>query len=513
MYRRVIGLCLLTLFICPCTAAPSSTNLVVTTTPHVTVTRGRDVILPCWLSPQQNAEDLEVRWYRTNRFDSPVMHYQSKTFKHEEAAYVDRVSFGLKDAASGGLNSGDVSLKLLNVTTKDAGDFVCYVSSSQGYDSAPVNLLVTASGSPPFLSVVWGEDDKVNVSCESEGWYPQPVLRWSDKKQDVKPQSLVYKNLSSGLFLVHSWLLLSSTSEPSCSVGLSDKEVKEAKVSLGPLPKTAKPESGPSPGGWEAFGVLLVVALVLAALGVMYYRKKVRNTQSGRDQIDGNGLSETQKLLPRGVVQPTSISEARNHYVNVKLEDRNNPYLMVKDNRVREAHIEFPDGDMVTCITAIKGTSGFSSGKHYWEVSMRINEKLGIKQSWWVGVTSAAEIPNNSSTSFPNTSNGFWFLSSSPKRADSFQFSTQPEILIPLHSRPVTVGVYLDRDSGELSFYNVEEKTLIGSFTATFKGEIFPLFNPGKRDTSPMEILHREVQSQTGDEGNCAGSAENKTET
>lgn len=200
--------------------------------------------------------------------------------------------------------------------------------------------------------------------------------------------------------------------------------------------------------------------------------------------------------------------------VNVKLEDRNNPYLKVAGNRVREAHIEFPDGDMVTCVTAIKGTSGFSSGKHYWEVSMRSkNIEQDIKQSWWVGVTSAAEIPNNSSTSFPNTSNGFWFLSSSPKRANSFQFSTQPEILIPLHSRPETVGVYLDRDSGELSFYNVEQKTLIGSFTATFKGEIFPLFNPGKRDTSPMEILHREVQSQTGDEGNCAGSAENKTET
>lgn len=103
---------------------------------------------------------------------------------------------------------------------------------------------------------MWGEDDKVNVSCESEGWYPQPVLRWSDKKQDVKPQSLVYRNLSSGLFLVHSWLLLSSTSEPSCSVGLSDKEVKEAKVSLGPLHKTLEP-------GKETFCVCVIVILCL----------------------------------------------------------------------------------------------------------------------------------------------------------------------------------------------------------------------------------------------------------
>lgn len=110
---------------------------------------------------------------------------------------------------------------------------------------------------------MWGEDDKVNVSCESEGWYPQPVLRWSDKKQDVKPQSLVYKNLSSGLVLVHSWLLLSSTSEPSCSVGLSDKEVKEAKVSLGPLPKTAK-------AGKENFCVCVIVILSLFVFDCKY---------------------------------------------------------------------------------------------------------------------------------------------------------------------------------------------------------------------------------------------------
>uniref|UniRef100_A0A3Q2VJD1 Ig-like domain-containing protein n=1 Tax=Haplochromis burtoni TaxID=8153 RepID=A0A3Q2VJD1_HAPBU len=120
----------------------ASTNLVVTTTSPVTGTRGHQVTLPCWLSPQQNAEELEVRWYRTNRFDSPVMHYQSKKFKYE-GSYVGRVSFGLKDAASGGLNSGDVSLKLLNVTIEDTGYYICLVSSSQGYDRSPVNLLVT----------------------------------------------------------------------------------------------------------------------------------------------------------------------------------------------------------------------------------------------------------------------------------------------------------------------------------------------------------------------------------
>lgn len=110
----------------------------------VSATPGHATTLPCWLSQQLSAEDLEIRWYRPEGFDTPVMHYQSKQFKSpQEASYVGRVSFGLKDAASAGLKAGDVSLKLLNVTTEDAGDYVCYVSSSKGYDSANVQLFVT----------------------------------------------------------------------------------------------------------------------------------------------------------------------------------------------------------------------------------------------------------------------------------------------------------------------------------------------------------------------------------
>lgn len=426
------------------------------------------------------------------------MHYQSNAFKApQEASYVGRVSFGLKDAASGGLKTGDVSLELLNVTTKDAGDYICYVSSSQGYDSAAVQLLVTEMGGQPFLSAVWTEDNRVNVSCESEGWFPQPVLRWSDKNQDLTPGGLLYRNASSGLVSVHSWCLLPPSSELSCSVGLPGKEAKEAKVRLETARTESESSSESSGGGWVAFGLLLVATLVAAAVGALYYRKKGKKRQS--DQIDGKNYQsvnheENEKLLNK---EAGRLSEASGHHVNVTLEDTNNPCLMVKDNKVRDARIDFPDGDMVTCLTAIKGTPGFSSGKHYWEVSLWKNQ-TGFKQSWWVGVTSVDKIPDDCNIS-ANTSNGFWFLSSSPKRDDSFQFSTEPKILIPVRSRPQTVGVYLDRDIGEISFYNVEDKSLIGSFTATFKGEIFPLFNPGKGDISPMEIIQRE--------GNCVDSA------
>ena len=133
-----------------------------------------------------------------------------------------------------------------------------------------------------------------------------------------------------------------------------------------------------------------------------------------------------------------------------------------------------------------------------------------VKQSWWVGVTKATDFPLQGDA-LSNPSNGFWFLSSSPERADSFQLNTEPKVLLPVRSRPRTVGVYLNYDSGELSFYNVEDESVIGSVTATFQGEVFPFFNPGKDDQVPMEILKRTEQGQCNDTGNNERAQEPKS--
>lgn len=106
---------------------------------------GHTTTLPCWVNPPQSVEDLEVRWYRGSHFDSPIILYREKmgVYESPDASYVGRVSFGSKDAESGGLATGDVSLKLANVTLEDAGVYTCYVSSDQDHDHASVSLLVT----------------------------------------------------------------------------------------------------------------------------------------------------------------------------------------------------------------------------------------------------------------------------------------------------------------------------------------------------------------------------------
>uniref|UniRef100_A0A3B3BSJ9 Ig-like domain-containing protein n=1 Tax=Oryzias melastigma TaxID=30732 RepID=A0A3B3BSJ9_ORYME len=168
------------------------------------VRRGDTVLMPCWLTPPQDAEDLEVRRYREENVDTPVMIYipgRADRF-FMDGSFVGRVSFDVKDSTSGGMKTG--------IDRKSNSIFWIKASSSSS------NLL-TETGSLPVLSAVWREDNTVNVSCESEGWFPQPELRWSE---DPDKDRATFVRDSSGFIRVHSWILVSASSEVSCSVGL-----------------------------------------------------------------------------------------------------------------------------------------------------------------------------------------------------------------------------------------------------------------------------------------------------
>ncbi|KAL0189807.1 hypothetical protein M9458_016906, partial [Cirrhinus mrigala] len=98
---------------------------------------GSTVILPCWISPPENAEALEIRWYRQDQFNNPVLLYNhGKIQDMQEESYSNRTSLMRWSDRSGGLKDG-------NLTLQDEGPFHCYVSGDTTYDGREVSLKIT----------------------------------------------------------------------------------------------------------------------------------------------------------------------------------------------------------------------------------------------------------------------------------------------------------------------------------------------------------------------------------
>lgn len=134
-----------------------------------------------------------------------------------------------------------------------------------------------------------------------------------------------------------------------------------------------------------------------------------------------------------------------------------------------DRHQSVPDNperfDRVVCVLA---NQGFSSGRHYWEV------EVGGKTDWDLGVASRSVNRKGKITVSP--ANGYWFLSLRDRT--DYAFRTEPSTILTVNPRPSRIGIYVDCDKGLVSFYNVEARALIYTFTDSFSDPIHPFFSP-----------------------------------
>ncbi|XP_016151156.1 E3 ubiquitin-protein ligase TRIM39-like [Sinocyclocheilus grahami] len=121
--------------------------------------------------------------------------------------------------------------------------------------------------------------------------------------------------------------------------------------------------------------------------------------------------------------------------------------------------------DRVVCVL---GRQGISSGCHYWEVV------VGEKTDWDLGIASRSITRKGKIAA--NPANGFWFLSLRDKH--EYVFRTEPSMPIVVQIKPQCVGVYVDYEKGQLSFYNADTKSLIFTFTDCFADTLYPFFSP-----------------------------------
>lgn len=106
---------------------------------------GESTVLGCHLSPEKSAEDMEVRWFRS-QFSPAVLLYKGGYERPEEQMeeYRGRTTFVSDD-----IGKGRVALAIHNVTAHDDGAYRCYFQQGRSYDQAVMRLVV-AGGLLPF---------------------------------------------------------------------------------------------------------------------------------------------------------------------------------------------------------------------------------------------------------------------------------------------------------------------------------------------------------------------------
>lgn len=185
----------------------------------------------------------------------------------------------------------------------------------------------------------------------------------------------------------------------------------------------------------------------------------------------------------------TEFQRARQCAVDVTLDpDTAHPKLVLSENKKQVFHsdiaLNLPDNpERFYPGVSVLGKEGFSCGRLYYEVQVR------GKTEWDIGV--GLQSVNRKGGNILNPETGYWALGMR-KDKSYWALSTTP-IRVPLVGKPQRVGVYVDLDWGQVSFYNVDSASHIYSFTGySFNERLFPYFNPrrnhGGVNSAPLII-------------------------
>uniref|UniRef100_A0A8C0IIB8 B30.2/SPRY domain-containing protein n=1 Tax=Bubo bubo TaxID=30461 RepID=A0A8C0IIB8_BUBBB len=130
----------------------------------------------------------------------------------------------------------------------------------------------------------------------------------------------------------------------------------------------------------------------------------------------------------------------------------------------------------------VLGSQVFFSGRSYWEV------QVGDKPEWGLGL--CRESASRKGNILFSPSHGYWVLRL--QNGGNYEALTSPISPLTLSVRPRRIGIFLDYEAGEISFYNVSDRSHIYTFTDKFSGNLRPLFFLGAflggRNAEPLVI-------------------------
>lgn len=127
----------------------------------------------------------------------------------------------------------------------------------------------------------------------------------------------------------------------------------------------------------------------------------------------------------------------------------------------------------------VLGRESFTSGRHFWEVEVEERKQWqfgvcreNVQRKYYVAIT---------------PQNGFWTIAL--LGGHDFQARTDPRSKLTIANPPKRVGVFLDYENGEVSFYDAINGSHIFTFShASFSGALWPVFKLFSEEPTALTI-------------------------
>ncbi|XP_036407626.1 E3 ubiquitin-protein ligase TRIM39-like [Megalops cyprinoides] len=199
----------------------------------------------------------------------------------------------------------------------------------------------------------------------------------------------------------------------------------------------------------------------------MCFSDSTNNTVKGYlsewSRKDGVIIRPVWKWIREEAVNVTLDPDTAASWLDLSADGKEVKYIEIP-KRVPDHHKRF---DHAVCVLA---KEGYCFGKFYYEV------QVGEKTDWTLGV--AKESVNRKGKITLSPKNGYWTVGL--WNGTEYRALTDPSVPLLLREKPRTVGVYVDYEGGQVSFYNVEARSHIYSFFGYFSSaRIYPFFYPG----------------------------------
>ncbi|XP_077891708.1 butyrophilin subfamily 1 member A1 [Ictidomys tridecemlineatus] len=254
------------------------------------------------------------------------------------------------------------------------------------------------------------------------------------------------------------------------------------------VPISSAPLSRPPLTEWQLSLSLALAALGFLVSGVLCCLGK-QQKKSSQTLLEETEQEETAQR------PQASSTKAELFHVSPSLDpDTASPKLMVSEDQKSVKRLLFdqyllPNSKRFDQDPCVLAQERFSAGRYYWEV------EVGDRQAWILGV--CLENIDREGWIPKSPQHGLWAVELYKKR---FWALSYPRTRLSPSQPLQQLGILLDWDAGEISFYNATKGSLVYRFSElSFSGPLQPFFCLWTHDPRPLTIcsVARETQEDT----------------